>query len=172
MDAPVNAEAWKKYFSLPLFESENSEHKRIHSRHDGVPHRNSNMFTVGKQRSVWTVSIAIYSANISFPVSSQQKEPDTGGPPLRLQHHFGTSLLNRMLLSNSHNSLGPHGFPRSYVCLFTTAFGPPRPKSFVKVWRKKVMGKTPISICNRQDWMALYQTARTAAGKVLGIRRI
>lgn len=135
MDATVNAEVWKKYFSLPLFESENSEHKRIHSRHDGVPHRGSNMFTVGKQRSVWTVSTAIHSANISFPISSRQKEPDAGGPSFRLQHHFGTSLLNKMPLSNSHNSVGPNGFPRSYVCLFTIAFGPKT--SFVKVWRKK-----------------------------------
>lgn len=84
--------------------------------------RGSNMFTVGKQRSVWTVSTVIYSANTSFPLSSQQKEPDTGGPASRLQHHFGTSLLHRMLLSNSHNSVGPHSFPRSYVCLFTIAF--------------------------------------------------
>lgn len=97
MDATVNAEVWKKYFSLPLFESENSEHKRIHSRHDGVPHRGSNMFTVGKQRSVWTVSTAIHSANISFPISSQQKEPDAGGPSFRLQHHFGTSFWTKCL---------------------------------------------------------------------------
>lgn len=93
------------------------------------------MFPVGKQRSVWTVSTAIHSANISLPISSQQKEPDAGGPSFRFQHHFGTSLLNKMALSNSHNSVGPNGFPRSYVCLFTIAFGPQ--KSFEKVWKKK-----------------------------------
>ena len=93
------------------------------------------MFPVGKQRSVWTVSTAIHSATISLPISSQQKEPDAGGPSFRFQHHFGTSLLNKMALSNSHNSVGPNGFPRSYVCLFTIAFGPQ--KSFEKVWKKK-----------------------------------
>lgn len=47
--------------------------------------RGSSMFAVGKQRSVWTVSTAIHSANISFPISSQQKEQDAGGPPFRFQ---------------------------------------------------------------------------------------
>lgn len=59
------------------------------------------MFTVGKQKSVWTVSTAIHSANISFPISSQQKERDAGGPSFRLQLHFGTRLLNKMPLSDT-----------------------------------------------------------------------
>lgn len=79
MDATVNAEVWKKYFSLPLFESENSEHKRIHSRHDGVPHRASNMFTVGKQRSVWTVSTASTQQTSAFLLVHSRKNQTLTG---------------------------------------------------------------------------------------------
>lgn len=43
-----------------------AEHKRSYSSRDGVPHRDCNMFPVGKQGSVWTVSPAIPGQTAAF----------------------------------------------------------------------------------------------------------
>lgn len=44
--------------------------------HDSVPHRDCNMFSVGKHSSVWTVCPAIHSANIRIPIRAEKEAAD------------------------------------------------------------------------------------------------
>lgn len=120
--APVHAEDPKKGSPRPLRVPEAPGHKGSHS---SMLKRfaEAAIGSAGKQRSVWTVSTTLRSTNISFPVHRKQRA--LVGLP-QTQRHSGTSMGHRMPLSSCHHSVGPEGFPRSYFCLLTAEFGPPR----------------------------------------------
>lgn len=81
------------------------EHKRSYSSRDGVPHRDCNMFPVGRQRSVWTVSPAIPSANTSIPGT---RRGEHCGPLSGLPRPISPGLQNKHPFVPSSQSNGLH----------------------------------------------------------------
>lgn len=89
------SEAWKKYFSLPRFDSESlNTTGSIQGMMECLTEAaicsqlaNRNLF------GQW--ARPIHSANTSFPTGSEKKEGDVLGPFFRLQLQFGSIFLNK-----------------------------------------------------------------------------
>lgn len=115
------------------------------------------MFTVGKQRYVWTVSTGIHSANISFPISSQQKEPDAAAffqtpTPLWDKTSKQNAFVQQSQFSESQQlSQKLSGYSQLHL----------GPEIICKSLEEKVMGTTPVSIYNNRqgvtEWLSTTQ---------------
>lgn len=94
-DPGCYSEAWKKYFSLPRFDSESlNTTGSIQGMMECLTEAaicsqlaNRNLF------GQW--ARPIHSANTSFPTGSEKKEGDVLGPFFRLQLQLGTIFLNK-----------------------------------------------------------------------------